>query len=533
MKKLHFFILFLFFITIPLVTVWSIEIDTEELESPTNTDDIVFINFNGPHAVINTMEQIIGIGTALAEQITLLEAETSGTVGETERYAITRNIDTTGSALNAEILVLGPSAGVDHIRNLRAIISGYLVTAYEYTQEQADSLARFITVYNAVYRSDSAYFASKYNPSVLTGIETQNLGLSTNYEDWAGGTNILIPLTAIEGALSPVETSVISDEAVIENLSSEPDMAVEDRAVLADLKEQEADQASELAQDAAKSAATAQEAAASAQQAAVVAQQAAVVAQQAASTAQEAALEEPENSVKQEEAITATETALKVQEEAEQIQQQALNIQQQANEMSQEATEQQTFADKKLYESQQESVDIQNDAALVAYQQSTSANIEVIPALKLTDDKKLFSSIVLVNKTTGHEITASPVNQIRGRTIIPVEGGFLAIAGENKGRGAVRLVLIDDKTLEIKNQSYEQIAENAVLTLGPDGMYYTIIQNGKQFMLVKYNAELLIQARSSIYVMEGSPITFSGDSIIVTDETNTIQYLRSDTLRAF
>ena len=164
--------------------------------------------------------------------------------------------DTDG--LDADVFIIGPNAAVDHIRNLRAIISAYLESAYQYSREDSDTLATFITVYNAVYRQNINNFIEKYKESVYSVLDSDIVGLSTDYADWPGNTQIVIPLTGREaGSLSAIDTSVISDQQVVDNIREESDMGVDVRTDMANLKDREADEAFDNAKKAAESAAEA------------------------------------------------------------------------------------------------------------------------------------------------------------------------------------------------------------------------------------------------------------------------------------
>ena len=74
----------------------------------------------------------------------------------------------------ADILFIGKDATVDHIKNLRRIISAYLSSAYGYSEKDADTLAVFITVYNAVYRGQYDVYNSKYKAVVVKNLSQDN-----------------------------------------------------------------------------------------------------------------------------------------------------------------------------------------------------------------------------------------------------------------------------------------------------------------------------------------------------------------------
>ncbi len=122
---------------------------------------IEFINYEGPHTRVDTLEEIRGLGAALGRAVRAGAMR----AGSEARYAVIRVRDASApSGLDADILILVPGAVVDHIRNLRHILGAYLEEAYGYSRADAGVLATFLTVYNAVYRGNLEYFERRTNP---------------------------------------------------------------------------------------------------------------------------------------------------------------------------------------------------------------------------------------------------------------------------------------------------------------------------------------------------------------------------------
>ncbi|MDR3138362.1 MAG: hypothetical protein LBT95_01680 [Treponema sp.] len=141
----HFWFIYILFIFAGifsfLPSLAALEVDTAELEQ--NQAPVVFLNYEGPHARIDTLEQIRNIGYFLGT------AARGGTLrpGQTGRYFVIRSLSAPeGDKLDADIFGLGVDVGVDHIRNLRLIIQGYLEGTYAYSPEDAKLLSGYITV---------------------------------------------------------------------------------------------------------------------------------------------------------------------------------------------------------------------------------------------------------------------------------------------------------------------------------------------------------------------------------------------------
>ena len=137
-------------LTIFLLPLQALQVSKDELQAAGTDTTIVFLNYTGPHAKIDSIAEIRAIGQKLAEPIAQ-DVTTSITTGANDYYQVIHAIapsETTG--LDADIFIIGKNATVDHITNLRRIIGSYLETAYGYSQEDAETLSVFITVYNAL-----------------------------------------------------------------------------------------------------------------------------------------------------------------------------------------------------------------------------------------------------------------------------------------------------------------------------------------------------------------------------------------------
>jgi hypothetical protein len=483
-------------LTIPFI--FAIEVDRPEIESVGNA--IEFENFTGTHTAVDTLAQIRAIGTTLAGKTGERAIYAGG------RYAIIHAIDaTTRTGLDADILILGPNAAVDHIRNLRHIISAYLSAQYGYSAPDAATLATFITVYNAVYRGKISDFSQKYKNVVMQYLTPEAAGLSTNYRDWPGKTQIVIPLFDPEnGGLSTVDTSIISDEQVIETMREEPDMGIPAREDLADLKEREADQAEERAE-------VAQERTDEAKQQVVEERESLREEQAKLSDAiVEAAIErnttgspdpEKEAAVKEQAAVTQEQTEALKEAETE------------VKEAEQETQAQEKLAETKREEAANDRAEIQKDQQRIVY------------VLHVVDDSALLSKLAKVNIENGDVISESEIRTIRSRTIYPVKENFLAITGETPSK----LALIDTANMEIIKESDETVAENAMLV--SDGTYfYTVISSNNAWVLAKYDTELKLQCTSAITVAPETALTITRSVIGANSANGNIRLFKLEDL---
>lgn len=529
-------------------------VNERELRSAGDASTIVFENYEGPHSVIETAADISSIGAGLGNQLKNAGTQSSGTFGANGKYTVIHAVDPSEQGkLDADIILINPNATVDHIRNLRRIIASYLSVAYGYSQQDASTVATFVTVYNAVYRNQLDTFKSKYKNIVISNLTEKKCGLSIKWSDWPGNSQIVIPLGEYaEGGLSSVDTSVISDKKVVESMKEDDDKGVDERKNMVDIKEREAENAEAKAQEAAKEAAQDKQALdeqkknqAQAEKKAQTKQNEADKAKKDAESAKKEAAADPQNKTKQAEAKQAEQKAENAQKEADQAksnadqeQQKTQQQQQKADESAKKAEEQQQKADKKLDEAQNERMEIAKDQQEILESELKQLEDGTVIGLKVVKEADYLSTLVKVNSKTGKVVKESPVKVIRGRTIIAVQDAvvgvatgasfpktsgdsifYMAICGENSGKGAIKLCLIDAFKMEIQKESEENVSEHSVL-VNNGSNFYCVIQDKSGWVLGRYDKSLNLIQKSAVNISESTPITVTGKGIVVTNSNN-------------
>lgn len=514
-------------------SIFSLEVDKNELNT-TGNEIIEFINYTGPHKVIDSAQAIKEIGSDLGKDISL---SVSSTNGSNEKYYVVHSVTSESKdQLDADIIYIGSTATVDHVDNLRRIISGYLQSAYNYSEKDANTLAVFITVYNAVYRGKLDTFKSKYTEDVVKNLSSENCGLSTNYKDWPGKSEIVIPLFDVKnGGLSTVDTSVIADSKVVDSMQEDEDRNIDSRKDMVDLKEREADESSEKAQEAQKEAVQEQKVLNETKKEAEEAKKEAEEAKKEAEVAKKVAEENPNDKKAQETAKEAEKKAEEATTKAEEKQQQVEEQQKKTDDAKEAAKEAQEIADKKQNEAQTERKEIAQDQQEIQQEKIAEAKANTEYGIIIVDEENLLSRLVKFNSDNGEIIRKSPVAVIRNRTIFEVgsEGSeqFISVAGDNAGNGTIKLVLMDQDNMEITRESNETLSEDSVLVKDGDDYYCVIDDNGK-WVVAKYNAELSLRYKSSIAVKSSTPITITKSGVVVTDSTGQLMLLSKTDLSA-
>jgi hypothetical protein len=491
-------------------------IDYAELEQ--NLSPVTFVSYEGPYARIDTRAQIRGIGYELGTAI----RGGASFAGDRNRYFILHSVtDPESGRLNADVFGLGPDAGVDHIRNLRLIIQGYLEAAYGYSAGDAALIAEFSSVYNAVFRGNWHYFSTRYTSALVQYLVPERAGLSIRFDEWPGQTLMTLPLlTARPDSLSAVDTGTISGAEVVEEMRKDDDRGVEARQGLVDLKERESEQAAlaaaeqrrQIAEEEQRLAAQREAATAERERAAQIAAQ---IEQERAALADAAPEEKAaaeQELQKQEDALAETNRQLDEQDETLAEQNRALD------EQRDEAARNEALADQRADEAQNERQAITEDQAAIIAGGDNPA-IGNVPragtvAIRLTGPTSALGVPVRIEPITGSELQRGTLNTVDINTLVTIADRVFAIAGANTANGAIRLIELDLGTLGIKAQCETDIIENSPLWISGTNLYALITVDGATH-LARFNLDLAQQAVTRSGIHPKANVIFAGNRLLV------------------
>ncbi|MDR1277360.1 MAG: hypothetical protein LBK02_01265, partial [Treponema sp.] len=458
------------------------QVDRTELE--TNQAPITFINYEGPHARIETRSQIRNIGFVPGLAVK------SGTArpGALSRYFVIHSVSPAeGNKLDADIFGLGVDTGVDHIRNLRLIIQGYLEGAYNYTSRDAALLAEYITIYNAVYRGDWDYFSGRYKNPVVQNLSREKAGISIRFDEWPGQTLMLIPLGP--GGLSSVDTTSLSDSRVVEEMRKEDDRGVDQRRDMVDLKEREADAAEQRA----------------AVQREAIREEEQRIVRERADVNQERNAIDRERQQTREDAARGEDTRQREQDldrrEAE-ADQRAGALDRREDDVAdrrEEARQTEEFAEQKNAEARQEREDIARDQQDIITQEDSRVQApQGLLGASIESPDTSLGRLLRLSPSTGGELKRSPLDTVNIRTLNFVGGKILAIAGENRGNGAIRLIEVNSNTLEMAKQGDDDIHPGSLLWISGEDLFAITVSPEGALYLSRFDANLTRQAQSRI-----------------------------------
>lgn len=518
------------------------DVNRKELES-TKGKTIEFVNYVGPHKVVDTKAQIRAIGQDMGRAV----SGGAKQAGDLARYGVIHAVDpSVKTGFDADILYLGKGAGVDHVRNLRWIISGYLEKAYGYSAADADTLAFFITIYDAVYRGDTDYFASRYKKVVTGYLTKENAGLSTRWDEWADKSRIVIPLgaDAASGAISAVSTTKLTEEKVTEELRKTPGAGVDERKDIVGIKEKEVQQGEKAA--AAKQAeADKADAQLAADKAKLEADKKALDDRKAAAEAQPgdkgsgvtAAVDEKGTDAeaakaakeKEQQAIAEQEKAVAAQEKSVAEQQKAVDEKKAdaAQAKNDVETKKAEISDdrKKIAEDQQKAINAENGAAGTPEKAVSKGTF--IEALSLSQP---WARLLSLNLESGGTLGKSELNTIHIGTLVKSDNAYYCIAGSTIGTGAVRLTSVNADTLAVAAEGKDDISASSFLVL-QDGSLYAIVIKGGRYYLGRFGTDLKLQAQSEQPVHPFTALEFRPDGAVVQLAEGGFAFLDKDSLK--
>lgn len=490
----------------------SLDLGREELES-TSSADITFESYSGPEDRIDSAEAIRSIGYILADGVT-----SSGVGLYTDKYRAQRAIgDPLERGFGADIVEILPEGRVDHITNLRRILSGYLERAWGYSRDDADLLSRFITVYNAVYRGAIEVFADRYRADTLSLLDGGKLGLALGYREWPGKTQLVIPVkdNRYPGDLDAVEPTQLIDTAVVARLRERQDLGISDRKAIiefiervveertAQIVEERAQIAEEQVQIEERRQDIEEEIA---QLIEDIPERTATETTPTTTTAttietpvtEPPAAEEPVIDTPQEEPPTEpTERVAELQDEQEQLDERSAELEQRSEELDQEeeAVEQLTEQVQELYQETAE-----DQETLI----ESPPEVTAIPMVIYRNGFEL----ILINAVTMEPMGDQTV-QLEGRSKLVLGDSLYAVHATSR-----HLLRIDTGTLEVLSESVVVVAPEApIMQVGE--VILTIIEDGDAYYVGQFDGTAALRSRSSKAVAPGTDLVVYDSMLIV------------------
>ncbi len=495
----------IFLILILLLAFVNAQVDQNELES-VNYEGVEFRNYQGPHIKIDTLGDIRGIGTFLSR------AMDRGREAYFNKYTIIHQLDPLETELfNADILILGDGAGVDHINNLRHILSGYLVSAYNYNSDDAWVLAKFVTFYNAVYRQDMNYFNSHYSKAVLSYLEEGKVGISTSYEEWPGNTQLVIPLSTRTG----IDTDILTEEAVIESLREEEGMNLDVRKEMTEIKEEEIQVEEEAIREE---------------------RQELTEREDEADSRREDIAERDSELTRREEEDSETPELAREREELESEKEELAREEADIAEEREELDEREEAQEGRLEQIREERSQIAEDEeetmreSAAPEQARAEEVIAEAPFLMLSSDESGTGTMAIVKVNSGETSATSPLSTVYGGRYYDFGGGYLVIAGEDSASRIISLVLLDKDSLEITGSATVPVSPLSKLLIEGDSVYAAVRYQG-EWNPGRFNSKLELTGIISGSMLPHSNIAVEDDYLVFQDSRARIKSFSLDEMK--
>jgi hypothetical protein len=298
---------------------------------------------------------------------------------------------------------------------------------------------------------------------------------------------------------------------VIDELRQDDDRGIPPRRDMVDIKEREADQAEQKAAE---------------QRRDVVKEEQAIVQERQQNAEERKQIEEDRKQVQEdkeagkitEEEAKKTEDELAAREAASDEKEEELTQREEAlEEKREEAQKSEDFAEQKAAEAQEERQEIAQDQQGLINQEAAQEPTGILGMNLLNADSAL-GRLVRLAADSAEVLKSSAMNSINARTLTLIDGKILAVAGENRGNSAIRLVEINPATLEMAAQGDDDIHPRSLLWVNGSDIYALTVSADGLF-IGRYNTSLARQARSSVTVHPFATVTFH-DDVLVTQNTD-------------
>ncbi len=95
--------------------------------------------------------------------------------------------------MGGDILTLSSDFKANHINTIKRILSAYIQSTFSYDTKKSDILTFYVLYYNVMHRNNKNFFIEKYSKILTNDILEESVGISVNYSEWTGKTQIVVP----------------------------------------------------------------------------------------------------------------------------------------------------------------------------------------------------------------------------------------------------------------------------------------------------------------------------------------------------
>jgi flagellar biosynthesis GTPase FlhF len=500
---------------------------------------IQFINRTNQRALDITIQRQINAGKKLAEDV-LKQKE-----GEEINIIAKRFFEPNQEKYGADVIILTEKTNFGHINGVQRILLGYLQSAFEYNNKQAETLAELLVYYNANLRLNPKNIEESYSKKVLDNIDIKKAGIDRVYRNWPGKTQLLIPLR--KNVVRPEKTDLDRKELqeVIEKDKSIPQEKKEElKKIDQELRKEDTKKIDQKEKELTQKE---QEIKKSQEQ---IKQEEKKIQKELQDTNKklEELRKDPEKNkeqIKQEE-----KKVEQLQEQKKEIQQQKQEVQQEQKKVeeakqeikeqkeqpqttrkeeekkeNQDTTENQqkqptSKVDQQLETLKKENEELKKEIEKKEQQSDNVINEKIVflKVMRYVSDGHYSNELWMVDPNKDDTLFRGSFTNICSRTFLPIEKvGIVVIGYEDAAHTQTphHLYLLDQDNLQVKAKSKEIVIFSSFL-IYKDNLIYAIEELDGKYYLSRFNDKLELQDRSSSNINPHSEITFFKDKIYLT-----------------
>lgn len=512
-------------------------------EAPRVAEEIIkgnriqFINRTNQRALEITVQRQINIGKKLAEDV-LKQQE-----GQENEIIIKRFFDPELEKYGADVFILTEKTNFGHINGVQRVLLGYLQTAFQYNNKQAETLAELLVYYNANLRLNPKNIEESYSKKVLDNIDIKKAGIDRVYRNWPGKTQLLIPLR--KNIVRPEKSDLDRKELqeIIEKDNSIPQEKKEElKKIDEERKKEDTQKIEQKEQELAKK----EEEIKKTQE--QIKQEEQKIQQELQDTNKklEELRKDPERNkeqIQQEEKKVEQlqEQKKEIEQQKQEVQQEQKKVEEAKQEIKEQKEQPQTTRKEEEKKENQTLTENQQPASKVDQQLETlkkevedlkkelekkeelsdnviNEKIVFLKVMRYVSDGHYSNELWMIDPNKDDTLFRGPFTNICSRTFLPIDNiGIVVIGYEDSAHTQTphHLYLLDQDNLQVKAKSKEVVIFSSFL-IYKDNLIYAIEELDGKHYLSRFNDKLELQDRSSSDINPHSEITFFKDKIYLT-----------------
>jgi len=181
----------------------------------------------------------------------------------------------------------------------------------------------------------------------------------------------------------------------------------------------------------------------------------------------------------------------------------------------QDAAKQEQFAEQKQDEARQDRESIAKDQqAMLDLGTPPQGSVQGVISLVIERSDATSGRLVSIDPATGKELKRSALNTVYVRTLTVINNRVLAIAGENRGGGAVRLIEVDPRSLEMVKQGDDDLHPGSLIWINGSDLYIITANSDNTYNLGRFNTDLALQAKSKTNIHPNAMVSIQQGFIL-------------------